>query len=278
MLAVIGAIIGSMVFGAIHVLLLPVGIIIGAAAGRSFSQGFISIQRPLSNEEKKAVEQAFFNTLFPIMGQIAKADGRICEKEIEATQVLFEKMGLNTEARRVVIDLFKSGAEDDFDFNATLANFVNQSNINLNLKKIFLVYLISVAFADGYLHDAEDRILKTVAQRLGFSVFAYQQLLGMIEAQRYFYRGQQEGAYHYRDSSGARRPPGKDELTLAYEALGVSPSVTDKELKLAWRKLMSENHPDKLAGSGVPEDMVKLATERSQEIQSAYDLIKKHRK
>jgi DnaJ like chaperone protein len=212
------------------------------------------------------------------MGQIAKADGRICEKEIKATQVLFEKMGLNSDLRREAIELFKSGAEDEFDFNATLANFVNQPNIHANLKKIFLVYLISIAFADDQLHEAEDRMLKIAAQRLGFSVFAYQQLLGMIEAQRYFYQGQQERAYYSGGQTGSRRHPDKDELTLAYSALGVSPAISDKELKQAWRKLMSENHPDKLAGSGVPEDMVKLATERSQEIQAAYDLIKKHRK
>ena len=40
---------------------------------------------------------------------------------------------------------------------------------------------------------------------------------------------------------------------------------------------MSENHPDKLMAKGVPEHMVKLATERSQEIQAAYEMIKKSR-
>ena len=40
---------------------------------------------------------------------------------------------------------------------------------------------------------------------------------------------------------------------------------------------MSQNHPDKLMGQGLPEDMIKVATERSQEIQAAYDYLKKHR-
>lgn len=279
MAAVIGAIIGWLVFGAIHGLLSPVGLIIGALAGFSFGRGFSNFQKPLSEEDKKAVEQAFFSALFPVMGQIAKADGRICEQEIEATQQLFEKMGLNTDARRVAIELFKQGAEDNFELDQALAGLNSQVHINANLKKIFLVYLVSIAFADGHLHDAEDQILKAVAQRLGFSVFAYQQLLGMVEAQRYFYQGQQQhSGYHYREQAGAWKRTSKDELTLAYEALGVSSSASDKEIKTAWRKLMSEYHPDKLTGRGVPEDMVKLATERSQEVQAAYDLIKKHRK
>ena len=52
---------------------------------------------------------------------------------------------------------------------------------------------------------------------------------------------------------------------------------SDQEIKRAYRKLMSQYHPDKLIGQGVPEDMVKVATEQAKEIQVAYDLIKKHR-
>ena len=48
------------------------------------------------------------------------------------------------------------------------------------------------------------------------------------------------------------------------------------EVKKAYRKLISQNHPDKLIGQGMPEDMVSLATQKTQEIQGAYDLIVKH--
>ena len=66
-------------------------------------------------------------------------------------------------------------------------------------------------------------------------------------------------------------------LEDAYKALGVSKDSTDQEIKRAYRKLMSQYHPDKLMGQGVPEEMIAVATEQAQEVQTAYDLIKKHR-
>ena len=68
--------------------------------------------------------------------------------------------------------------------------------------------------------------------------------------------------------------PTKNALETAYKALGIEESVTDQELKKAYRRLMSQNHPDKLIGQGMPEDMIKVATEKSKEIQKAYELIK----
>ena len=67
-------------------------------------------------------------------------------------------------------------------------------------------------------------------------------------------------------------------LADAYLALGVSRDCDDRSLKRAYRRLMSEHHPDKLIAQGVPEDMVKLGTEKSQEIQAAYELIRKQRR
>ena len=64
----------------------------------------------------------------------------------------------------------------------------------------------------------------------------------------------------------------------AYKALGVSADSTDQEVKKAYRKLISQYHPDKLMGQGVPEDMIKVATEQAKEVQLAYDLISKSRK
>ena len=66
-------------------------------------------------------------------------------------------------------------------------------------------------------------------------------------------------------------------LDDAYKALGVTKDSTDQEIKRAYRKQISQYHPDKLIGQGLPEDMIAMATEQSKEIQLAYDLIKKNR-
>ena len=63
-----------------------------------------------------------------------------------------------------------------------------------------------------------------------------------------------------------------------YELLGVSCDADASAIKKAYRKLMSENHPDKLAGRGMPESMREMAEERTREISHAYDVIKDARK
>ena len=70
-----------------------------------------------------------------------------------------------------------------------------------------------------------------------------------------------------------------NKLTIneAYVILSVDKSLTDKELKRAYRRLLAQHHPDKLVAKGLPEEMTKIANEKTQEIISAYELIKKHR-
>ena len=62
-----------------------------------------------------------------------------------------------------------------------------------------------------------------------------------------------------------------------YQVLGVSKNASDAEVKKAYRRLMNQHHPDKLVSRGMPEEMVKLATEKTQEIKAAYETIKKSR-
>ena len=69
-----------------------------------------------------------------------------------------------------------------------------------------------------------------------------------------------------------------DAVAAAYQALGVSKDDSDAEIKKSYRRLVREYHPDKLMGQGLPEEMIKEATERSQEIQTAYDKIRQARK
>jgi DnaJ like chaperone protein len=69
-----------------------------------------------------------------------------------------------------------------------------------------------------------------------------------------------------------------NELKVAYGVLGVTENATDAELKKAYRRLMSQHHPDKLVAKGLPEEMMRIAKEKTQEIQTAYDKVKKSRK
>jgi len=83
--------------------------------------------------------------------------------------------------------------------------------------------------------------------------------------------------YRYQGASGSSSRPARDAVADAYQALGVTADIGDAALKKVYRKLMSENHPDKLIARGVPDDLVQVATARSQEITAAYELIKNHR-
>ena len=57
----------------------------------------------------------------------------------------------------------------------------------------------------------------------------------------------------------------------------MTPDSENAEIKRAYRKLISQNHPDKLAARGLPESMRPVAEERSRELNAAYDLLKEAR-
>ena len=240
------------------------GALLGVLVGNFFDKGLARSLVGASPEELAQVQSVFFQTVFSIAGHLAKSDGRISQEEINQTEQLMGHMGLTAEHRRDAIALFKAGAAADFDADAAIGDFLQHCRQFAAMKRMLVIYLVGIALADGVLHREEEQILRRVAETMGFSGAAFQQLLEMIKAQDQF-------------AGGPSAAPSGQALDLAYQALGVAADVSDRELKRAYRRLMSEYHPDKLIGQGMPEDMVKVATERSQEVQSAYDLIKKHR-
>lgn len=254
---VIGVIIGFF-------LLNIVGAIIGFFVGNMFDTGLQKQMQNTQTGSQGGAGDLFFTTVFQLLGFIAKSDGRVSEEEVTQTEQLMGQMGLTAEHRREAIRLFKLGSEPEFDAAAAVQQFSRVSRFQPQLKNTLLTYLIGVAMADGVLDPGEEKALETIASQLGMPAAAFAELVRMLHAQGQFRgRGQASSA---------------TDLATAYEALGVSSDVGDKELKKRYRSLMSQNHPDKLMGQGVPDDMIKVATERSQEIQAAYDLIKQHRK
>jgi len=87
---------------------------------------------------------------------------------------------------------------------------------------------------------------------------------------------------HQRIQDAIRQARGGDDeseqaVAKAYATLGVTADISDRELKQEYRRLMNQNHPDKLSAQGLPDEMIQLAKEKTQEIQTAYALIKKVR-
>jgi DnaJ like chaperone protein len=255
---VIGGLIGLLVAG-------PVGLVIGVIVGHAFDRGLAQTLRFGSPENLERIKASFFETTFLLSGHLAKADGVISRQEIDHTEQLFVQMGLSPEQRRRAIELFRRGSGGDFQLEATVNAFLQTCGPQRQLQQTLLLFLISLALADHRIEPAEHAALVRIATLLGLGAAQLEQLLRMAQAQEHFHG---EGGY--------AAQPGTS-LDDAYDALGVGSDVSDKELKRAYRRLMSENHPDKLIARGVPEDMVKLATERSQEIQAAYEMIRKQR-
>jgi DnaJ like chaperone protein len=215
----------------------------------------------VSSQERQKI---FFNATFSVMGHLAKAKGQVTQTDIQVANAYMDQMRLQGEARTLAQSAFALGKSPDFPLQSTLTEFKEMVRGDRNVLQMFLGIQVQVAYADGRIDEKEKSILYTIAEQLGFSRFELDRLLQMIEGQQHFHQGQQQ----------QQQQASADD---AYKILGVDESATDKEVKRAYRKLMSQNHPDKLASKGLPEEMMNLAKEKAQDIQKAYETLRKER-
>lgn len=234
------------------------GLVVGTVIDRIRAYGSGGAN-PLGNALRQTV---FLETMFISLGKLAKADGRVSPEEIAHTEALIKQLGMTVEHRAQAIELFKRGTIPDFDIKPTYARFMLVCGHTRQLRQTLLVYLITMARADGQMHAAEQALLADLAMQLGYTPAGFQQVLDMVLNQSHFAGDQTDPA---------------TELDNAYKALGVTKAHSDQEIKRAYRKLMSQYHPDKLIGQGLPADMIAIATEKAKEIQNAHDVIKRTR-
>lgn len=233
----------------------PLGAMVGAALGGNLDRGLkMGDQASLGNQER--VQAAFFTTTFSVMGHVAKADGHVSAQEISSAKNIMTQMQLSAPQRKAAIKFFDQGKADEFPLIDVLRQFKKECHGRRNLIQMFIEIQIATALADGKVDPGEKRVLNTIGEVLGFS------------------RSQID---HLFNIANGAAPSANDTLTLtqAYKILGVSKGSSEAEVKKAYRRLMSQHHPDKLVAKGLPDEMIKLATEKTQEIRKAYDLVKK---
>ena len=248
----------------------PIGAVLGAALGRSFGRAVGALGDgtggdmggdPADPSSRERAQLAFFTATFGVMGRVAKADGHVSPDEIRLANRVMDELGLDAGQRKIARAIFNEGKSSRFPLDEVLDQLRAECGRATNVLRMFLEIQVQAASADGAIHPEERRLLVHVALRLGFSEAIY------IEIERLV--GAASGA-----ESASRTGP---TLEDAYATLGVAPDAPDAEVKRAYRRLMSRHHPDKLASKGLPEEMMKAATERTQQIKAAWDRVQSAR-
>jgi DnaJ like chaperone protein len=253
--AVLGAIIGRGLFGAI----------VGFLIGHLFDQQSSVRGRQRVGASPRDLQQAFFSATFQVMGHVAKADGRVSEREIDAAREAMQRFSLGEAEVRRAIDYFTEGKRGDFPLEQALAALRDLTEGREDLRRLFIQIQLEAALRADGLNTASRAVFQRICAALGVSSIEFAALEAMLRMR---------GAAH---GPGTQRRSEPSRLSDAYQLLGVTPQNTDAEVRRAYRRLMSRNHPDKLVSSGLPESMVAAAQERTRQILEAYEIIRKHR-
>jgi DnaJ like chaperone protein len=236
------------------------GLLIGGAVG--FVLG--SLAQAAARKRLQRAQAQFIGSTFAVMGAVCKADGVVTRDEIEVVEQIFSRLNLSPQEREEAKAAFNRGKAPGFDLDAAVRGFAQSVPPGSILFQVFLQLQLVAVAADGRVHPAERAVLVRVARALGLSERDVARLEALLRA-----------AAVGPATHGAARS--EQRLDDAYGALGVTPEASETEIKRAYRKMISENHPDRVAAKGLPASMREIAEQRAREINAAYDLIKEAR-
>ena len=243
----------------------PLGALMGIAFGHNFDRGMNSLgDASWTGGDQDRIQAAFFTATFSVMGYIAKADGKVTRDEIKLAESVMSHLGLPAEMRESARKLFNEGKSSNFPIDEVLDQFRKESKRRTTLIQMFLEIQMQAAYADGVMHPAEKKVLRHICGRLGVPPSQLDRLEEMLRA------GFGRAGYQSGQSQ-------QSSIEDCYAMLALDKSVSDSELKKAYRRLMSQHHPDKLVAKGLPEEMIADATEKTQQIRSAYERIRESR-
>ena len=151
------------------------------------------------------------------------------------------QMRFDEAQKKLAIEIFNQGKLEDFDLDGVVQQFRRECHRRHTLMQMFLEIQLQAAYADGELHPAERELLLHVFDVLGFSRHEFDHLEAMVRAAI--------GAGGSYAPGGAERAPS---LAEDYAVLDVANSASDAEVKKAYRRLMSQHHPEKLVSKGLP--------------------------
>jgi len=224
----------------------PLGAIIGAVAGHAVDRyRATQVEGEDGGDPTRSI--AFTIGVIVLSAKMAKADGVVTRDEIDAFKQVFRVPAHETGN---VSKVFNQARRDSAGFEPYARQLAGMFRDNPVVLEELLSCLAYIAHADGKLHPSEEQFLHEVSEIFSLSKAAFER------------------------ATSIRRAP--DE-TDPYQLIGVSRDASDSDIKSAYRKLVIENHPDKLMAQGVPEEFIEVANRKLAAINAAYDTIQKER-
>jgi DnaJ like chaperone protein len=218
----------------------PVGAVLGALAGHFLIDRGVEAQGGDPGI-------TFTIAVIALAAKMAKADGVVSDEEVEAFDRIFR---VPPDEQANVRRFFDLARQDTAGFEAYAGQIARLYAGNPAVLEDILDGLFEIAKADGVLHPGESTFLERVAEIFGFSPGEFRRIR----------------ASHF--------PP---DAADPYVVLGVGYDASDEEIKRTYRLLVRENHPDSLIARGVPDDFVRLATDKLAAINNAYEKIEAER-
>lgn len=226
-----------------------------------------------------ATQRAVIRALFAAMGRLAKLDGRVSEQEIAFATSVMDQLGLDAAARQQAIDCFYLGKLDQTDVMLLLHDLLPAIGRGSVLARQLLKTLCGLGYSKGFIRLKERLLLRDIAEQLGFD--KAQLLTICTEVQVGQSATYQEGPTADFPGSGecaqfAGRRPGK--LGQAYGILQLPPDANDGEIRLAYRRMLTRYHPDKLASRANSSEALRQAQDKFHAVRQAYETISGFRK
>lgn len=267
---VVGGVLGLLTLG-------PIGAAVGVVLGHQFDEygGGDPESGPQLNARENLVEigERFFRATFRVMGYLAKADGRVSEREISAARGVMSDLRLNPTQIRAAIEYFTAGKQPGFDPAAELGGLRHACQGRPELLRVFLEIQIRAALAGNNMEGPVRELITRVAARLGISNLELARVEAILRIRSgAFYQGPNRG-----NGQSYARSSSVEQLAQAYKVLETTPNASKAEIVKAYRRQLSRHHPDKLKANGLPDSMIEHAKQRTQLIIEAYELIREHR-
>ena len=221
----------------------PIGALVGGIAGHAVDKIHPKDRLP----KEKALKQIGFTIgVIVLSAKMAKADGKVTKEEIIAFR---KKVNIPINEIKNVGRLWDQARQtiDGFEIYAQqIANLLGKKSPVL---EELLNLLLFIAKADGIISPEEISYLKKVSIIFGFLENDFERI--------------------YSSNMGNHINP--------YQVLGVSENTPIKNIKIKWKILAMNHHPDRLIAKGMPEDFIEKSTARLQEINNAWDIIQKRK-